>query len=101
MYYIFENLIISAQPDIVGEAEDGELVLIKLNLSKKDLAGGVCATLLHILYESARAKGIPVKSSGVECLQTSSGYRTVGPKRGFPAKQNLDAECKAILALCE
>lgn len=100
LYYIFDNLVISAQPDLVAESEDGELILIKFNLSKKDFAGGVSATLLHVLYESAKAKGLPVESWGVECLQTTSGSRTVGPKVGFPNKQALNAECKAILALC-
>jgi hypothetical protein len=98
LYYIFEDLIVSAQPDLVAE-ENGELLLIKLNLSKKDLPGGVNATLLQVLYEAAQAKGLPIKSSGVECIQTSSGSRIVGPKRGFPARQALDEECKALLAL--
>lgn len=100
LYYIFENLVISAQPDIVAESDDGELLLIKINLSRKDFAGGVSGTVLHVLYESAKAKGLPVQSWGVECLQTTSGSRTVGPKTGFPDKQALNAECKAILALC-
>jgi hypothetical protein len=98
LYYIFEDLIVSAQPDLIAE-ENGKLVLIKLNLSKKDFSGGVCATLLHVLYEAALAKGLPVNSSGVECLQTCNGSRMVGPKQGFPDKQALNAECKALLAL--
>jgi hypothetical protein len=96
--YIFENLIVSAQPDLVAEEND-ELLLIKLNLGKKDFAGGVGATLLHILHEAAQAKGLPVKTWCVECLQSTSGTRTVGPKTGFPSKQALNAECKAILDL--
>lgn len=99
LYYTFDKLVISAQPDIVAEGEGGQLVLIKLNLSKKDFAGGVSATVLHVLYESAKTKGLPVQSWGVECLETTSGSRTVGPRTGFPSKQALNAECKAILAL--
>ncbi len=100
LYYVFDRLVISAQPDIVAESDDGQLVLIKLNLSKKDFAGGVSATVLHVLYESAKSRGFPINSWCVECLQTTSGSRTIGPKSGFPDKQALNAECKAILALC-
>lgn len=100
LYYLYENLVVSAQPDLVAE-ENGNLVLIKLNLSKKDFPGGVNAMLLHVLYEAAQAKGLPVKSFAIECLQTSSGSRMIGPKTGFPDKQALNAECKAILALCK
>lgn len=100
LYYVFDGLVISAQPDIVAESDNGELVLIKMNLSKKDFGGGVSGTVLHVLYESAKSKGLPVHSWCVECLQTTSGSRTVGPKTGFPSKQVLNAECKAILGLC-
>jgi hypothetical protein len=55
---------------------------IKLNLSKKDFAGGVPAMLLHLLYEAAQMKGLPVEPTGVECLQTSSGSKIAGPKKG-------------------
>jgi hypothetical protein len=99
LYYLFENLIVSAQPDLIAE-ENGNLVLIKLNLGKKDFSGGVSAMLLHVLYEAAQTSGVPLKSSGVECLQTSSGSRTIGPKKGFPNRLVLNAACKALLALC-
>jgi hypothetical protein len=98
LYYIFDDLVISAQPDLVVE-ENHSLVLIKLNLSKSDLEGGVCAMQLHVLYEAARAKGLPVAPMSVECLQTSSGTRTVGPQRGFPSKETLNAQCRAFLTL--
>ena len=98
LYYTFENLVVSAQPDLVVE-EDGNLILIKLNLSKKDFSGGVPAMLLHLLYEAAQMKGLPVKPTGVECLQTSSGSKTAGPKTGFSDKQALNAQCQVILAL--
>jgi hypothetical protein len=98
MYFVFEDLIVSAQPDIVAE-ENGNLILIKLNLGKKDLPGGVAATLLHVLYEAAKAKGLPVRSDGVECLQTSSGSKTVGPKTNFPNKDALKAKCRELLLL--
>lgn len=99
LYYVFDNLVIGAHPDLIAE-ENGNLILIKLNLSKHEFSGGVSATLLHVLYEAALAKQLPVKSSGVECLQTSNGSRLVGPKGGFPNKQALNAQCQALLALC-
>lgn len=98
LYYIFDNLIVSAQPDLVAE-EDGSLVLIKLNLSKKDFPGGVCAILLQLLYEAAQTKGLSLSSSSVECLQTNSGSRIIGPKSGFPSRQTLNAACKELLVL--
>jgi hypothetical protein len=98
LYYVFENLVVSAQPDLVAE-EDGNLILIKLNLGRKDYPGGVSAMLLHLLYEAAQVKGLPVEPTGVECLQTSSGSKTAGPKKGFSDKQALNAQCQAILAL--
>jgi hypothetical protein len=98
LYYVFENLVVSAQPDLVAE-ENGNLHLIKLNLSKKDFAGGVPAMLLHLLYEAAQMKGLPVKPTGVECLETSSGSKIAGPNKGFSDKQALNAQCQAILAL--
>ena len=82
LYYTSENLVVSAQPDLVAE-EDGNLILIKLNLNKKDFSGGVPAMLLHLLYEAAQVKGLPVKPTGVECLQTSSGSKAVGRRKGF------------------
>jgi len=100
LYYVFEDLVVSAHPDLVAE-EDGNLVLIKLNLSKKDFPGGVSAMLLHVLYEAAQIKGLAVNSTGVECLQTSSGTTTVGPKKGFPDKKSLNAGCQTILDLWE
>jgi len=99
LYYVFGNLVISAQPDLVAE-EGNTLVLIKLNLGKKEFRGGVCATLLHVLYQAARDRGLQIAPTSVECLQTSSGTRTSGPKSGFPSKQSLNAQCQQILALC-
>ena len=58
LYYTFKELVVSAQPDLVAE-ENGDLVLIKLNLSKEDFTGGVCATILHVLYEAAHIEGAP------------------------------------------
>jgi hypothetical protein len=98
LYYVYKDLVVSAHPDLVAE-EDGSLVLIKLNLGKEDFAGGVNSTLLHVLYEAAAAQGLPIKSTGVECLQTSSGSRTTGPKRGFPGKGALNAACQELLDL--
>ena len=100
LYYMFENLVVSAQPDLVAD-ENGRLLLIKLNLSKKDFPGGVSATLLQVLYEAALSKGLAVKPTGVELLQTSSGTRTAGPLRGFPSKNSLDAACHEFLVLCK
>lgn len=99
LYFIFQNLVISARPDLVAE-EDGELVLIKLNLSRKEFSGGVSSTLLHVLFEAAQAKGLPIRSSRVECLHTVSGSRITGPKRGFPDKRQLNGMCRELLALC-
>lgn len=100
LYYTFKNLVVSAQPDLVAE-ENGSLILIKINLTKEEFPGGMSATLLHVLYEAAKAKGLPIESRGVECLQASSGSRTVGPKKGFPDKQVLDAKCQEILDLSD
>jgi hypothetical protein len=98
LYYVHKDLVISAHPDLVAE-ENGKLLLIKLNFCKDDFGGGVTSTLLHVLYESAQLQGIPVKPSGVECLQTSSGSRVAGSNRGFPDKKNLDVACEEVLAL--
>ena len=100
LYYIFENLVVSAQPDLVAE-ENGNLILIKLNLSTKDFPGGVTAVMLHVLYEAALMKNLPVKSTSLECLQTSSGTKTIGPQKGFPSKNSLNVECDELLALCQ
>lgn len=99
LHYRFNDLLISAHPDIVAE-ENGTLVLIKLNLGKKEFSGGVCATLLHVLYEAAILKGLNLPPTSVECLQSTNGIRLVGPKTGFPGRESLDAECLAVLALC-
>ncbi len=98
LYYTFKELVVSAQPDLVAE-ENGDLVLIKLNLSKEDFAGGVCATILHVLYEAAQAQGLPIKPTRVECLQTASGSRIVGPRSGFPSRNSLNSDCQELLAL--
>jgi len=98
MYYVYKDLVVSAHPDLVAE-ENGSLVLIKLNLGKDDFAGGVNSTLLHVLYEAAKTQGLPIDPTGVECLQTSSGSRTTGPKRGFPDKKVLNAACQELLNL--
>jgi hypothetical protein len=98
LHYVYKDLVVSAHPDLVAE-ENGELILIKLNLGKEDFAGGVNSTLLHVLYEAAKKKGLPIKPSGVECLQTSSGSRTTGPEHGFPDQKVLNAACQELLSL--
>jgi hypothetical protein len=96
LYYVYKDLLVSAHPDLVAE-ENGALVLIKLNLGKDDFAGGVNSTLLHVLYEAAIKQCLPIKPNGVECLQTSSGSRTTGPKQGFPDRKALNAACQELL----
>jgi hypothetical protein len=98
LYFNYGNLIVNAHPDLVVE-EGGRLLLIKLNCCKEDFAGGVTATLLHVLYESARLKGLEIGPSSVECLHTSSGSRITGPKTGFPNKSALNSACKELLEL--
>jgi hypothetical protein len=98
LYYVYKDLVVSAQPDLVAE-ENGKLLLIKLNLSKEDLTGGVCATLLHVLYEAAKSQGLPINPTCVECLQAVSGSRTTGPKSGFPDKKVLNSACQELLTL--
>jgi hypothetical protein len=98
LYYVYQDLVVGAHPDLVAE-EDGHLVLIKLNLGQGDLGGGECSVILQTLYEAAHVIGLPVQSSGVECLQTSSGSRIVGPRRGFPDKGTLNRACQELLNL--
>jgi hypothetical protein len=98
LYYVYQDLVVGAHPDLVAE-EDGHLVLIKLNLGQDDLGGGECSVILQTLYEAAHLRGLPVQSSGVECLQTSSGSRIVGPKLGFPDKRTLNRACQELLSL--
>lgn len=98
LYYLFKDLVVSARPDIVAD-ENGSLVLIKLNLGKGDYGGGVCGMILHVLYEAAKISGLQIKPNGVECLQSSSGSRITGPKRGFSSRSALDAACAEILSL--
>jgi hypothetical protein len=98
LYFNYRNLIVNAHPDLVAE-EKGRLVLIKLNCCKQDFAGGVAATLLHVLYESAKLKGLEVAPTSVECLQTSSGSRIAGPKSGFPNRSALNTACKELLEI--
>jgi hypothetical protein len=98
LYYVYQNLVVGAHPDLVAE-EDGRMVLIKLNLGQSDLGGGECSVILHTLYEAAQFKRLPVQSYGVECLQTSSGSRVVGPRQGFPAKRTLNRACQELLDL--
>ncbi len=95
LYYPHKNVLVSARPDMVAE-ENGSLVLIKLNLGKEDFGGGVPAMILHLLYESARLQNLPIETSRVECLQASSGTRTVGPKRGFPPMESLNTACEEL-----
>lgn len=96
--YVHKNLVVSAYPDLVAQ-EEGNLLLIKLHFCKDDLPGGVCPIMLHILYEAAQVQGLPVKSNGVECVQTSSGTKVTGPKNGFPSKAVLNAACEEVLTL--
>jgi hypothetical protein len=98
LYFVYKQLIVSAQPDLVAE-ENGSLLLIKLNFTKDDYAGGLPATMLHMLYEAAQLCNLPVLSSGVECLQVSSGSRIKGPKSGFPPKKGLEKACQELLDL--
>jgi hypothetical protein len=98
LYYTSKDVLINAHPDLVAE-ENGNLVLVKLNLGKEDFGGGVCALLLHVLYEAAQIQGLAIPPSGVECLQTSSGSRIVGPKRGFPPKSTIDAACRELSSI--
>lgn len=98
LYYLYKDLIVSARPDLFAE-ENGSPVLIKLNLGKEDYGGGVCALMLHVLYEAAQASGLTIRSSGVECVQASSGTRTIGPRRGFSNKSAVDAACREVLSL--
>jgi hypothetical protein len=98
LYFNYRNLIVNAHPDLVAE-EKGRLLLIKLNCCKEDFAGGVTSTLLHLLYESARQKGLEIDSTSVECLQTSSGSRITGPRSGFPSKSALNSACSELLEL--
>jgi hypothetical protein len=98
LHYAYKDLIVSAHPDLVAE-ENGSLILIKINPSKDDFAGGVCSTILHIPYEAAKNQGLPIKPTGVECLQTSSGSRIAGPKSGFPDKSILNNACQELLTL--
>ncbi len=98
LYFNYRNLIVNAHPDLVAE-EKGRLLLIKLNCCKGDFGGGVTATLLHVLYESARMKGLEIGPTSVECLQTSSGSRITGPKSGFPGTSALNSACKELLEL--
>ncbi len=98
LYFNYQNLIVNAHPDLVAE-EKGRLLLIKLNCCKEDFTGGVTSTLLHVLYESAKLKGLEIDSSSVECLQTSSGSRIAGPKTGFPNKSALHSACKELLEI--
>jgi hypothetical protein len=96
LYFNYRNLIVNAHPDLVAE-EKGRLLLIKLNCCKDDFAGGVTSTLLHVLYESAKLKGLEIGPTSVECLQTSSGSRITGPKSGFPNTSALNSACKELL----
>jgi hypothetical protein len=98
LYYVYKDLVVSARPDLVAE-ENGKLLLIKLNLSKEELAGGVCSTILHVLYESAKSQGLSIDPACVECSQAASGSRTTGPKSGFPDKKVLNAACQELLTL--
>jgi hypothetical protein len=98
LYYVYKDLIVSAHPDLVAQ-ENGRTVLIKLNFCKDDFAGGVCAQMLHLLYEAAQLKGVPLDTVDVECIQTSSGSRVRGPKNGFPDKQVLNTACEELLTL--
>lgn len=98
LYYVHKNLVISTVPDLVAE-ENGHLLLIKFNFCKDDFEGGVCSLMLHVLYEAALLQALPIKSNGVECLQTSSGTRVIGPRSGFPKNQTLSAACQEVLDL--
>ena len=98
LYYLYKDLTVSAHPDLVAE-EDGSLILIKLNLGKEDYGGGVCGLMLHTLYEAAHINGLQIKPNRVECLQTSSGSRIAGPKRGFSNKSSVDNACQEVLSL--
>jgi len=98
LYYLYKDLVVSAHPDLVAQ-ENGQTVLIKLNFCKDNFSGGVCAQMLHLLYEAAQLKGLPVGPIDVECLQTSSGSRITGPKKGFPSRQVLNVACQELLAL--
>jgi hypothetical protein len=97
-YYATKDVLVGAHPDLVVE-EDGDLLLLKLNLGKEDFNGGVCALLLHVLYEAAQDQGLAIKPTSVECLQTSSGSRVVGPRRGFGPKSEIDAACREVAAI--
>jgi hypothetical protein len=98
LYFNYRNLIVNAHPDLVAE-EKGRLLLIKLNCCKEDFAGGVTSTLLHVLYESARLKGLEIGPTSVECLQTSSGSRIIGPRTGFPSASALNSVCRELLEI--
>jgi len=98
LYFVRQDLIVSSQPDLVGE-ENGRLILIKLNLGKKPFAGGVNLMLLHMLYEAAKAKGLDIEPRSVESLQVCDGSWIRGPKDGFGSIGSLNRGCDEILSL--
>jgi hypothetical protein len=95
LYYHYKDLLVSAQPDLVAE-ENGQSILIKLNLGSEDFTGGVAGYILHVLHEAARLRGLRVT---VECLQVSTGSRIVGPRSGFGPISNLERRADEVLSL--
>jgi hypothetical protein len=79
--------------------ENGKLILIKLNMTKRDLPGGVNPVMLHLLYEAATKAHLPIGPEQVETLQVASGSRVVGPKGGFADEKILHAACDELLAV--
>jgi len=98
LYFIHKNLRVSAQADLCA-LDNGELRLIKFNFGKKDHAGAVVAIMLHVLYEAATVKGIKLLPDQVECIQTSSGSRIVGPRKGFGAVKALNGMADELIIL--
>lgn len=93
--YTHGGVLISARPDLVIE-ENGKILLIKLNLSKKSHSDLMADIQLHLMYAAANAVGLEITSRQVAYIQPVQGSELRGPSKGFPAVTRLSLICKDL-----
>jgi hypothetical protein len=93
--YAHGNVLVSARPDLVVE-ENGKILLIKLNLSKKPHSDLMADIQLHLMHAAATAVGLDLTSKQVAYIQPVRGSEQRGPSKGFPPVTRLSQICEDL-----
>lgn len=96
--YTHNGVVVSARPDLVIE-ENGERLLIKLNLGRIEHSSQMAAIQLHFMFTAANAAGLEIGPQQVVYIQPVEGFEHRGPASGFPPDKRLASICSEIEGL--